>query len=63
MHRAGLTGPAADVAIAGLTADSRAVGAGMLFAALPGAHADGRDFIAAAVARGATAVLAPEGTE
>ncbi|GGJ06607.1 UDP-N-acetylmuramoyl-L-alanyl-D-glutamate--2,6-diaminopimelate ligase [Neoroseomonas lacus] len=62
MHRAGLTGPAAEMAIAGLTADSRAVGAGMLFAALPGAHADGRDFIAAAVARGAAAVLAPEGT-
>ena len=34
----------------------------MLFAALPGAAGDGRDFIAEAVARGAAAVLAPEGT-
>jgi UDP-N-acetylmuramoyl-L-alanyl-D-glutamate--2,6-diaminopimelate ligase len=48
--------------IAGLTADSRAVAAGCLFAALPGAKADGRGFIAEAVARGAAAVLAPEGT-
>lgn len=63
MHRAGLPGPASEVAIAGLTADSRAVGAGMVFAALPGAQADGRAFIADAVARGAAAVLAPEGTE
>ena len=48
--------------IAGLTADSRAVSPGMLFAAVPGAKADGRAFIAEAVARGAVAVLAPEGT-
>jgi UDP-N-acetylmuramoyl-L-alanyl-D-glutamate--2,6-diaminopimelate ligase len=33
-----------------------------MFAALPGAKADGRRFIAEAVARGAVAVLAPEGT-
>jgi UDP-N-acetylmuramoyl-L-alanyl-D-glutamate--2,6-diaminopimelate ligase len=46
----------------GLTADSRAVGPGFLFVALPGAKADGRAFIADAVARGAVAVLAPEGT-
>jgi UDP-N-acetylmuramoyl-L-alanyl-D-glutamate--2,6-diaminopimelate ligase len=49
--------------LAGLTADSRAVRPGFLFAALPGARADGRAFIADAVARGAAAVLAPEGTE
>jgi UDP-N-acetylmuramoyl-L-alanyl-D-glutamate--2,6-diaminopimelate ligase len=48
--------------IAGLTADSRAVAPGFLFAALPGARQDGRAFIAEAVARGAAAVLAPEGT-
>ncbi|GAA0599907.1 UDP-N-acetylmuramoyl-L-alanyl-D-glutamate--2,6-diaminopimelate ligase [Craurococcus roseus] len=48
--------------ILGLTADSRAVRPGFLFAALPGARADGRAFIAEAVARGAAAVLAPEGT-
>jgi UDP-N-acetylmuramoyl-L-alanyl-D-glutamate--2,6-diaminopimelate ligase len=34
-----------------------------MFAALPGAQADGRQFIADAVARGAVAVLAPEGTQ
>jgi UDP-N-acetylmuramoyl-L-alanyl-D-glutamate--2,6-diaminopimelate ligase len=48
--------------IAGLTADSRQVRPGWLFAALPGAKADGRAFIADALARGATAVLAPAGT-
>ncbi|WP_137178554.1 UDP-N-acetylmuramoyl-L-alanyl-D-glutamate--2,6-diaminopimelate ligase [Roseomonas sp. AR75] len=48
--------------IAGLTSDSRAVGRDFLFAALPGAKTDGRGFIAEAVARGAAAVLAPEGT-
>ncbi len=48
--------------LAGITADSRRVGPGFLFAALPGAHADGRTFIAEAVARGAAAVLAPVGT-
>jgi len=38
--------------------DSRAVTAGGLFLALPGARADGHDFAAAAVAAGAAAVLA-----
>ena len=57
-----LSSPAADADIRGLTADSRAVQPGWLFAALPGARADGRRFIADAVARGAAAVLAPEGT-
>jgi len=49
--------------IAGLTADSREVRLGYLFAALPGAKADGRTFVAEAVARGARAILAPPGTE
>jgi UDP-N-acetylmuramoyl-L-alanyl-D-glutamate--2,6-diaminopimelate ligase len=49
--------------IRGLAADSRHVEPGFLFAALPGAKADGRAFIADAVARGAAVVLAPEGTE
>ena len=52
----------AAVAISGLTADSRAVQPGFLFAALPGSQRDGRGFIAEAVARGAVAVLAPDGT-
>ena len=50
------------VVIAGLTADSREVRPGFLFAALPGMRTDGRAFIAEAVAKGAAAVLAPKGT-
>ena len=41
-----------------VTIDSRAVGAGDLFVALPGERVDGHDFAAAAVAAGAVAVLA-----
>ena len=48
--------------IIGVTADSRHVVPGDLFAALPGIRADGRTFIADAVERGAVAVLAPPGT-
>jgi UDP-N-acetylmuramoyl-L-alanyl-D-glutamate--2,6-diaminopimelate ligase len=48
--------------LAGLTADSRLVRRGFLFAALPGTRADGRAFIAEAIANGAVAVLAPTGT-
>jgi UDP-N-acetylmuramoyl-L-alanyl-D-glutamate--2,6-diaminopimelate ligase len=51
------------VDVRGITADSRAVQPGYMFAALPGANVDGRLFIADAVARGAVAVLAPEGTQ
>jgi len=50
------------MSVTGMTADSRAVRPGMLYAALPGARADGRAFISDAVARGAAAVLAPVGT-
>ncbi len=49
--------------IAGITADSRQVAPGDLFAAIPGTRSDGRRFIAEAVSRGAVAVLAPPGTE
>ena len=45
----------------GLTQDSRAVKRGYLFAALPGAKADGRKFIEDAVRNGASVVLAPTG--
>ena len=41
----------------GLSADSRQVDAGDVFVAIPGARTDGRDYIQAAVARGAAAVL------
>ena len=43
--------------VAGVCADSRAVHAGDVFVAYPGANADGRRYIADAIARGAAAVL------
>ena len=49
------------VAATRLTADSRRVQPGDVFVAFPGAQADGRDFIAQAVARGAAAVIAEAG--
>jgi UDP-N-acetylmuramoyl-L-alanyl-D-glutamate--2,6-diaminopimelate ligase len=51
-----------DIHITGLTSDSRDVRAGYLFAAFPGAKADGRAFINAAAKQGASAVLAAAGT-
>ncbi len=51
-----------DTEVQGVTADSRAVTPGLLFAALPGSRANGAMFVAAAVAAGASAVLAPKGT-
>jgi UDP-N-acetylmuramoyl-L-alanyl-D-glutamate--2,6-diaminopimelate ligase len=48
--------------ITGLTCDSRQVEPGFIFAALPGARLDGRDYIPEALGRGAVAVLAPAGT-
>jgi UDP-N-acetylmuramoyl-L-alanyl-D-glutamate--2,6-diaminopimelate ligase len=44
-----------------LSADSRRVRPGDVFVAFPGAQADGRDFIAQAVANGAAAVIAEAG--
>ena len=52
-----------DLDITGLTADSRAVQPGFLFAALPGTDLDTRTYISEAVKRGAAAVLAPPGTD
>jgi UDP-N-acetylmuramoyl-L-alanyl-D-glutamate--2,6-diaminopimelate ligase len=52
----------AELPVIGLSSDSRCVGPGFLFAALPGAKADGRAFLDQALAAGAVAVLAPEGT-
>ena len=52
----------ADIEIRGLSADSRKVGPGFLFAALPGSREDGRSYIDHAVDNGAVAVLAPTGT-
>ena len=56
----GLTAAArliADPEITGLSADSRTVRPGFLFAALPGKRLDGRIFAAEAVSRGAVAIL------
>ncbi|MEP2830488.1 UDP-N-acetylmuramoyl-L-alanyl-D-glutamate--2,6-diaminopimelate ligase [Parvibaculum sp.] len=47
--------------ILGLTADSRAVQPGYLFAALPGTKLDGTKFIAQALEKGASALLVPQG--
>jgi UDP-N-acetylmuramoyl-L-alanyl-D-glutamate--2,6-diaminopimelate ligase len=49
-----------DISFAGCVCDSRQVRPGDLFAALPGARLDGRQFVAEAVARGAAAVLCQE---
>ena len=52
----------AEIAISGLTADSREVLPGFVFAALAGTQADGARYIADAVSRGAAAVLAGRDT-
>ena len=56
-----------EVGIAGIEADSRRVGPGCLFVALRGEACDGNDFVGAALAAGAAAVLSqkrrPPGTE
>jgi UDP-N-acetylmuramoyl-L-alanyl-D-glutamate--2,6-diaminopimelate ligase len=64
-----LTGPetaaspgSGHVEISGLTADSREVQPGWLFAALPGAKADGARFVPDAIAKGAVAILFERGT-
>ncbi len=61
---ANVAAPAAATArdVTGLTADSRKVAPGMIFAALAGAKTDGAKFIADAVVKGAVAILAPPGT-
>ncbi len=49
------------VKVTSLCADSRAVQTGDVFVAIKGHCVDGRDYIAAAVERGAAAVLAEAG--
>ncbi len=46
------------VVVTAITADSRKIGPGAVFAAMPGTKVDGADFAAEAEARGAAAVLA-----
>ncbi len=50
---AGLAG----IPVRGVTQDSRAVGPGSLFVAIPGLHVDGHEFVTQAAERGAAAVL------
>jgi len=52
-----------DPEILGLSADSRQVQPGFLFAALPGVSIDGAQYIEDAVSRGAVAVVAQKGTK
>ena len=47
----------ADIAVRGVTHDSRVVRPGSLFVAVPGLHLDGHEFVADAGARGAAAAL------
>lgn len=51
------------VVIKGITADSRLVKAGDLFVALPGTVVDGREYIDAAIEKGASAILTLKGTK
>lgn len=48
--------------ITGITADSRVVKRGYLFAAIPGSKGDGRSYIEDAIMHGASVILAPRGT-
>ncbi len=57
LFESGVAEASRDLDIAGLTADSRAVKPGFLFAALKGVAAHGRDFVAQAKLNGAIAVL------
>ena len=52
-----LAGPEGEIAVNGLTADSRKVAPGFVFAAMQGVVTDGRRFIAAAVEAGAVAIM------
>ncbi len=52
---------AASLEITAITADSRAVKPGALFAALAGSRADGARYVADAVTKGAAAILAADG--
>lgn len=55
--------PEGETVITGMTADSRRVKPGYLFAALNGTVTDGRQFIPDAIAKGAAAILSDAGAE
>jgi UDP-N-acetylmuramoyl-L-alanyl-D-glutamate--2,6-diaminopimelate ligase len=54
---AGQSLAAGSLPVRGVTFDSRRVRAGSIFVAVPGEHADGHDFVAAAIALGAAAAI------
>jgi UDP-N-acetylmuramoyl-L-alanyl-D-glutamate--2,6-diaminopimelate ligase len=58
-----LSAAEAGIEIAGLTADSRKVRPGYLFAALPGARTDGARFVDMALKAGAAAILGARGAD
>jgi UDP-N-acetylmuramoyl-tripeptide--D-alanyl-D-alanine ligase len=58
-----LVGDAGGAVVTSVTVDSRTIGPGSLFVALPGEHADGHQFIAAAWRAGATAALTGRAVE
>ncbi|MBV8444934.1 MAG: UDP-N-acetylmuramoyl-L-alanyl-D-glutamate--2,6-diaminopimelate ligase [Candidatus Dormibacteraeota bacterium] len=57
LQAAGLPASPSDAVVTEVTCDSRSCGPGSLFVAVPGFHVDGHDYAAAAVARGAVAVV------
>lgn len=61
-HDAALPDGSAKLSVTGLTSDSRAVGPGFVFAALPGTKTDGAAYIPQALANGAVAVIAAAGS-
>ncbi len=63
MHLSNLTKLENDIEITGLTADSRQVRRGYLFAALPGSKTNGTSFIDDALMHGASVILAQTGTK
>ena len=56
LHEGELTGES-ETEVRGITHDSRLVGPGLIFAALPGEHAHGVDYLEQALAGGAAAIL------
>lgn len=59
----GVNSKNASLKVSGLTADSRLVSKGFIFAALSGSELDGKDFIDSAIKAGASAILAQQGTQ
>ncbi len=59
----GVNAKNASLMVSGLTADSRLVSKGFVFAALSGSELDGRDFIDSAIKAGASAILTQQGTQ